>query len=471
MKRRSLIGGVWAAGLLSVASGVRAEDSVWDVIVVGSGLAGLSAASAALEAGARRVLVLEKGPVLGGHSAMSSGSLAVISRRRQALQGITDSVDQLVQDCRQVGGDINEELVRLIGEKSEAAADWLEAIGVPFSEMVFQAAGGLRPRCISVSGGAAGRIYVETVNRHAVELGMKLEFAATVENLYAQGCLWHVGVRHTVNRTHREVLAKSVVLATGGFTANVGMRLLWDDRLDSSMRTTANPNGLYFDGATGDGIVMAQKLGALVRNMNQFVLLAYSGGRLLEYAGAEIYLTPQGQRFVNEAASTGEIAEALIALPEKAMWVITDSRSVKGATLGIKLSNGFVHKSDTVEDMARGMGIPASQLKITLDTYNRNVRAGVDPQFGKSVFLQTVSKPPFYWGLESLNVHNSLGGLVVDRTTRVMKGDGQAIEGLFAAGETVGGIFGRDRLGGMALACALVLGREAGKNAARFAVS
>lgn len=468
MQRRILLTG--ALGFAVCPGLAAAADAVWDVIVAGSGLAGLSAAASALESGAERVLVLEKGPVIGGHSAMSSGSLAVVSPRRQVLQPVGDSVEQLVKDSRRVGGRINEALIRTIGEKSEAAADWLEAMGVPFSDVIFQAAGGLRPRCISVSGGAAGRIYVEAVNRYARVRGMQLQFASTVAGLERFSDRWRVTVRHTVTGKERSLSAKTVVLATGGFTANVGMRMQFDARLDADMQTTANPHGLYFDGATGDGIRLAERLGAATADMDKFLLLAYSGGRLLEYAGAEVYLTMQGERFVNEAASTGEIAETLFALPEKAMWVVTDSRSVKGASLGLKLANGYVKKSDSIAEMARGMGITTSQLQSTLENYNRHAKKGDDPLFGKSIFLQSIEKPPFYWGMETLNVHNSLGGLVINKEGAVLRKDGTVIDGLFAAGETTGGIFGRDRLGGMALTSALVMGREAGQFAARRAL-
>ena len=210
---------------------------------------------------------------------MSSGSLAVVSPRRQVLQPVGDSVEQLVKDSRRVGGRINEALIRTIGEKSEAAADWLEAMGVPFSDVIFQAAGGLRPRCISVSGGAAGRIYVEAVNRYARVRGMQLQFASTVAGLERFSDRWWVTVRHTVTGKERSLSAKTVVLATGGFTANVGMRMQFDARLDADMQTTANPHGLYFDGATGDGIRLAERLGAATADMDEFLLLAYSGGR------------------------------------------------------------------------------------------------------------------------------------------------------------------------------------------------
>ena len=204
--------------------------------------------------------------------------------------------------------------------------------------------------------------------------------------------------------------------------------------------------------------------------MENILLLAYSGGRLLEYAGAEIYLTMQGQRFVNEGASTGEISDAIFDLPEKAMWVITDARSFKGTSLGIKLANGYVHKSETLESMARGMDIELFVLRRTLARYNKAVAEKKDADFGKTVFLQTIEKPPFYWGKEVLSVHNTLGGISTDTACRVRKVGGGVIEGLYAAGETAGGIFGRDRLGGMQMTACFVMGRTAGREAAQRAL-
>ena len=138
-----------------------------------------------------------------------------------------------------------------------------------------------------------------------------------LENLTRENGLWRFTVLNTRDGSRHTGLARTVILACGGFTANTAMRMRWDPRIDMAMPTTANPQGLYFDGATGDGIALADKLGAQLAGMENILLLAYSGGRLLEYAGAEIYLTMQGKRFVNEGASTGEISDAIFDLPEK----------------------------------------------------------------------------------------------------------------------------------------------------------
>lgn len=259
-----------------------------------------------------------------------------------------------------------------------------------------------------------------------------------------------------------QVTADQVILATGGFTANPTLRQKIDGRLTPELKTSANPYGLLWDGADGDGLCMAQGIGAACTQGMGCQLLPIGGGRILDYAGGDIYVDDDGKRFVNEAATRNKLASVIMNLPEKGFWVITDSQSRKGATLGTKLINGIVRKSDSVREMARGMGINAEVLQHTLDEYNRGVRDGVDRQFGKTVFTQTIDKPPFYWGREGIYVHTSLDGLMTDDQARVLNNAGNPIPHLFAAGEVVGGIFGRDRLGGAMLTNCLVMGRVAG---------
>lgn len=142
--RRTVAKAVLAAALLGQKAFASEEEAPWDVLVAGSGAAGLTAAATAREAGASRVLILEKGPLVGGHSVYSSGSLAVVSPRRQKPQGIEDSAGILTEEARRIGGSIDVPMVRFLAEHSEEAADWLEAQGVEFSSVVFQALGGLR---------------------------------------------------------------------------------------------------------------------------------------------------------------------------------------------------------------------------------------------------------------------------------------------------------------------------------------
>ena len=154
------------------------------------------------------------------------------------------------------------------------------------------------------------------------------------------------------------------------------------------------------------------------------------------------------------------------ALPDGRMWVLTDSASVKNNEFSGKLFSGVIRKADTLDEVADVIGCKTRVLQETVERYNRFVRAGKDEDFGKQTLLQTIEKPPFYFGEERLNVHSTEGGLRIDAEARVLDRNRRPIPGLYAAGETVGGIHGRSRPGGNGtLACA-VFGRIAGKSAA-----
>lgn len=469
----------------------QAQEQLWDVIVVGSGLAGSASALAALEAGATRVLLLEKGPIMGGHSAYSTGSLTAVRHRsdkkgnarasqtHDATGSTTDSdweaqVESLWTESREVGGQsADEALIRKLGRDSEAAVAWLEAHGVRFSPAVFQSLGGLAPRSIIARSAQPGLTYTRALYEAARAQGLLVWLNARLTGLKPLQSDATKGWTLEVARDDVPVTlhARSVVLATGGFMANSEMLRSVAPWLPPNMRTTANPKGLYFDGAEGDGIRLAQSVGAALKDMENVQLMPLWGGRLLDYVGGDIFLNAQGQRFVNEGASWKTLEEAMLRLPEQTMWVVTDAQSNKGLSLGVKLADGTVKKSDTVAEMALGMGIDAAVLQKTLNDYNRWAKEGRDPLFGKTAFTQTIDKPPYYWGKEQLFMHTTLGGVAINARAQVLRDDGSVLPGLYAAGETVGGLFGKSRLGGLAMTACVVFGREAGRQAARYAQS
>lgn len=472
MRRRTLISAAAAAVFSALSPAVSAleadrqqAENVFDVVVVGSGLAGLSAAVSAYESGARSVLILEKGPLIGGHSVFASGSMTFIDSKRQ-LEGVSDTVDDFVKDARIVGGDINEPMVRMIGENSADAIDWLESHGVKFGQIPFRAFGGMKARCISSSGNFGAKQYVTALFEAARRSGIQTRLLEPVVDLRRRGSYWEVTTQPP-GKAPATLYAKSVVLATGGFTANVSMRMQYDPRLDGTLSTTANPQGHFYDGATGDGHKMAFKLGAAAVKMQNMIVMPYWNGRLLDYAGGEIYVDASGSRFVDETSSHLTISEKILALPDKAFWVITDSKTHKGANFGTKLAMGGIHKSESIGEMAATMGIPPGALQKTIDEFNAAVRSGNDPKFGRTLFLQTMDTPPFYWGKETLFVHGTLGGVKTDLDCRVLTEDNEPIPGLFAAGEIVGGVWGKDRMGGCALTSCVVQGRLAGSAAAK----
>ena len=444
----------------------------WDVIVIGSGMAGLTAALAAREAGAERILLVEKGPLAGGHTLYSAGSLSAVSPKRQKPLGIEDSVDMLVRECIETGGSgVSLPHVRYIAEHSEAALDWLEAKGVPFSGVIFQALGTHRRRSYGVTGTASGRRYVIVLLEAVRRAGIDVRFNLRATHLYRteSGTAGRASLEVEGPDGTQILSAGGIVIASGGFTANAAMRAASDPRITPDMTTTANPEGLYWDGAQGDGVLMGREIGAVTSGMENVMLLLYAGGRLVDYAGADIYVNREGERIVDETAGWSTAADAVMAAPGGDVWVITDSRSRKGATLGVKLASGVVHKSETIADMAEGMGIPPSTLERTIASYNRAVEAGFDPATGKRVFAQKIEEPPFYWGRERLFVHMTLGGLLTTPDGQLVDEVRRRIPGFWAAGEVVGGIFGEERPGGMSLTSCVVLGRAAGEAAARRA--
>lgn len=448
-----------------IAGSESEQTALWDVVVVGSGMAGLCAAISAKETGAKRVLILEKGPLVGGHSLYSSGSIAAVARERAAQGGFVDSVDSFVEDALRAGGGTGHRgILTQIAKESGAGLKWLEGMGVRFGRP-FQAHSGLHPRSFSMPGNSAGRSYVLALVTRAQALRIPLKMRRRVYGIDQPPengrSPWRIAVE--ASEGGEIYWAKSVVLATGGFTANIERRRRIMPMLTADVGTTANPDGTVWEGADGDGITLAQQAGGVLLEGFGLQLLPYWGGRLLDYAGGDIYVDGTGRRFVNEALPWTPIAEKILAFPDKTFWVITDKLSIKGATLGLKLMNGAVMKADSIEAMANTMQVPAETLAKTLSDYNAAAKRGFDPLTGKRTFTQTIDSPPYYFGREHVYVHTTLDGIATDQYARVLNRDGSPIEGLYAAGELVGGVFGNDRLGGAGLANCLVMGRIAGR--------
>lgn len=464
MNRRTLVAFL-ATTLLATSFSQAADMETQDVVVVGSGIAGCAAALSALEFGAHKVLMIERARLIGGHSLMSSGTLAVVSPKRQVPLGIKDSVDLLWQDSRLVGGPrANEKMIRTIGEQSEKTVDWLEREGVEFSPVVFQSGGGLHPRCVAGKSTSAGKDYVLTLYGNAKKLGLVTLLNTRLTGFRESENGWIVECSQ--NGADVEIKTKTLVLATGGFTDNPEMRKRFNKLIPTELQTSSNLNGGYFPYAQGDGIILAAKTGAKTADLDAIQLMPLSGGRIVDYVGGDIFINLDGKRFVNEDASWKNLERALLSQKGHEMWVITDSKSTKSIHVASKLADGTIKKSDDVDSMARAMGIPTAVLKKTFSDYNKAASGQEADALGKKVFTQTIDTPPYYWGKERLHVHMTLGGIVIDQNGSVLSVNDKPIRGLFAAGETTGGIFGEDRLGGMSLMSALVFGRLAGMNAA-----
>ncbi len=473
MKRRTVVSALgllsFGASLNSLASRLPQHQDTWDLVVIGSGAAGLSAAVSAAQNGIKKILVLEKAPTLGGHTILSTGYLSAIHRGQMTQKDYEQQIEEMIHSMNEVGENLGDPaLIRKLAQESGDAVDWLSDLGLVWSPTVYQTLAGISPRSYIPSLVRAGYDYIVTLNKAAVDLGVTVKLSTKATALLTDPAGRVTGVRVVHDSQTSEVHTQAVVLATGGFGGNVSMRKLYDPRLIETFTTTANPYNQNIDTAMGEGITMAQELGAQLVGMEHIQIIPFWGGRLTDYVGADIYLDRNGQRFVNEGASWKHIANAIWQLPGRTCWVVTDSQSSKGASRSVKLMKGIVRKADTIEAMAHGMGIDAQVLEKTLTRYNEFARNGLDADFGKRTFTQDISTPPYYYGREHLYVHYCCGGVKFDTQSRVIGKNDLPIPGLYAAGEVTGGLHGADRLGGCSITDCIVFGRNAGLYATRF---
>lgn len=325
--RRDFLSGLLAAGAAGAAwnlPGVAratdpaawSETDVLDVLVVGTGIAGLSAACAAKEAGAKKVLLIEKGPLIGGHSIYSSGSIAVVTPRTKPY-GLEDSAELFTADALVVGGGAGDEAILMkIARGSHDAFEWLESMNVRFGAP-YVAHSGVHRRCFTMPGNSAGRSYVLELANHARSLGIPVRLNARLTGLSKTRNGWGVAVENTDGPLSL-MEAKTVILATGGFTADVRRRMAVHPQLTADLRTTANPYGTNWDGATGDALDLVQSVGGALKTGFGMQLIPFWGGRLLDYVGGDIYLTLQGRRFVDETRPWNEVADKMLS-PRKRM--------------------------------------------------------------------------------------------------------------------------------------------------------
>lgn len=462
-------------GLLGVAAQAQQNPErivSTDVLVIGTGGAGFNTAVTAAQAKVK-VIMLEKMPSIGGATIISGGSMNFPDPVLQKPQGIEDSSDLMFQQTLAAGDNRNDpKLVRTLADNAPALKAWYESLGLKWAERVFEPFGGLFPRGHNSGAVNAGRDYIRVLNDAAKKLNVEIRTGTRAVALLRDGSNGAVyGVRAEDEDGKVTFLAKSVVIATGGFSGNVEMRMKYDPRLDASFHTTANPSGKAVAFNTGDGIVMGQHIGANLVGMDYIQLIPWYGGRAIDYVGGDVWVNSDGKRFLNEGGRRDRIADAILAAKGQFCWVITDDQSIKNATVETKLKSGILHKANSVEEMAKVMQVDPKVLQETLDRYNKYAALKQDPDFGKTTFTQLINKAPYYFGIEKENVHFTEGGLQITPNTEVLDIDGKVIPGLYAAGEVTGGVHGTNRAGGNSLAAISVFGRIAGKNAAARAAA
>lgn len=459
----------------------KAEDvtAEADVIVIGAGGAGLAAAVTANQAGAS-VIVLEKTPKVGGNTIMAGGALNAVDEGSETAIANKDSVELHYKQTFE-GGDKqgDPELVRTLVTNAWDGVEWLKGLGMEFKPGTFTVLGGLWPRAhkpVEPVGTGFFKAYNTYIDSHD---NIEIMFNTKATNLITENgkVTGVVAVGETGNKVTLTA-KKGVVLATGGFAANVEMRQKYNKTwatLDASIKSTNPPS------STGDGIAMATAVNAQLVQMENIQLLPMGDPNTGSLSGNiemgvenRIFVNDEGKRFVDEGARRDVMTNALFQQPNAHMWVILDSHDYPtgdeknnfNESINELIAAGRAFKGETLEELAGKIGVVPENLVAAVTEFNTHVDSKTADSFGRTLYADKIDKGPFYAGARVPTVHHTMGGVKINTEAQVIDSNGNIIPGLYAAGEVTGGIHGANRLGGNALTDTVVFGRIAGTNAA-----
>ena len=474
------------AGVGHGRNGMKKPPSAWDeeydVIVAGSGFAGFAAAAEAAARGGR-VLVVDKRPVYGGNSIISGGGYCAwtdkLDLRRRLNRG-EDSAQLHFEDTMK-GGDYynNPALVRILVDESPNALAWMMDEGGLELRPMLNRIGGHSAYRSHVSSDGKGKSFVQALKRIAGRNGAALRLESEVTWIWRRG--WEgpvLGIQiKTGDRFLNMKARRAVVLASGGFSRDVAMRMSLDPSLGPEYTTTNHP------GATGEMIRYARAVGADALHLafiqlyptaepNRGVLDAWALYPSRAPSNGAVFVDREGRRFVSEMERRDVVSRAEIQLGGKPAYTIFNQPMVPMMTTPEQIERGIARKrlwrADTVEELAERMGLPPGTLAETIAKHNRFLAGGKDTDFNKPITGQMIplAEGPFYGVAQWPSIHHTMGGLRIDTQARVIDIWGDPIPRLYAAGEVAGGIHGANRLGGNASADCVVFGRIAGRNAA-----
>lgn len=472
----------------------RAMPKKWDeevdVVVIGSGFAGLAAAAEAAKAGAKTI-ILEKMPTYGGNSIINGGLYAAYDSKmhlRQKLKYGEDSKEQHVKDTL-AGGDFFSipALVEVVAAGSPAALDWMmEEGGAKVRDAVSRAGGHTAYRTHIVAEGV-GRGFTEPLRKIAEKNGAKLMLEQEVTWIWRADAEAPVaGIEVKSGRRVRNIkVNKGLVLASGGFSRNLEMRKAHFPLLTDDFKCTNHK------GATGEVIKFAQAVGGDTLQMNFIQLYPYAEPEtgildtpaLYPFNGPGVgivYVTKHGKRFVSELERRDVVSFGQLNLLKQgadmkpSFSVFSEEMVTKmGGTMeevAAGLEKKRFIKAATIEELADKMKINKAALVETIKKHNQYLKDGKDPEFNKPITKQmlTMEKGPFYGIAQWPSVHHTMGGLRISPKAQVIDIWGKPIPKLYAAGEVTGGIHGSNRLGSNAIADCVTFGRVAGTSAAKM---
>ena len=504
----------------AVEKDAAAEDSTVDadVVVVGAGGAGMTAAITAAAEG-KSVVILESQSMVGGNSVRATGGMnagktvyqdenefgesagvektlktaaekyadnetitalaKTVSEQWAAYQanptGYFDSVELMELDTMIGGKGINDpELVETLCANSADAIDWLDEHGITLHNVSSFGGASVKRihRPVNAEGKtvSVGSYMIPLLQENCEKAGVKMMLDTTATEILTDANGAAVGVKATgASGETVTVNAKAVVLASGGFGANLDMVVKYKPELKGFMTTNA-------PGIQGQGIEMAQAIGAATVDMDQIqihpTVEANTAALITEGLRGDgaILINEEGQRFIDEVGTRDVVSAAEIAQTGSYSWLVVD-QAMADASSVIQgyIKKGYTVTGATYEELGKAMGVDAAAFAETMEKWNGYVEAKNDPDFGRTSFANPLNTAPYYAVKVTAGVHHTMGGLKINANTEVLNEKGEVIPGLFAAGEVTGGVHGANRLGGNAVADFTVFGRIAGAAASDYA--
>ncbi len=453
--------------LVAEEGGNVEEAKSYDVVVVGSGGAGLAAAIQAHDEGAS-VLIVEKMPTIGGNTIKASAGMNAAETRFQRVKGIQDSKELFYQETLKGGKNKNNpELLRRFVENAPEAIEWLATRGIMLNDITTTGGMSIDRTHRSRDGSAVGGYLISGLVRNVNKRNIDVMLDTSVVDIVMDGGEVSAVRLLTEEKEALTVATKSIIVATGGFSANSAMVVKY--RPDLAGFVTTNHKG-----ATGGGISLLENIGAGTVDMGEIQIhptveqkTSYLISESIRGGGA-ILVNQQGNRFFNEMETRDKVSAQIIALPEKYAYIVFDEHvRAKNKAADEYIGRGFVTSASSPRDLAKKLGLNEDAFLVTLERYNGFVEKQNDDDFGRTTALRApINEGPFHAIQIAPGVHHTMGGVTINTDTCVLDKAHKVIAGAYAAGEVVGGIHGGNRIGGNAVADIIIFGTLAGHQAA-----
>ncbi|MCK8826090.1 FAD-dependent oxidoreductase [Fuchsiella alkaliacetigena] len=467
-------------------------DETYDVVVVGGGFAGLAATYNAAEHGADTLLI-DKMPMLGGNSQINGGVYAAYTSKLNLSEKLgyePDTPEKHIEDTMEGGDNLSDPaLVKNFVYGSPYFIDLMLENGLEVRDSLARPGGHYSHRTLTTKN-QTGYDIVEVQKKLVDQSGAEVMLETEMDRIYREegkeGKV--VGIRVQTNEGTKNIKAENgVILATGGFSGNEEMRQMHVPWIDEDMFDTNHA------GATGEGIQLAQEIGANTTDMSHIQLYPFANPEngvldspaILPFNGPGagiVYVDTAGNRYVNEGGRRDECTFAALESDGFPTFTIFNKEMYREFATDQDIEEGIekgrIFKADTLEELAdlisaetydgHSVDMPGENLAATIEAHNSYVEQGEDPEFGKVIdsSMMTMPEGPYYAVPQWPSVHHTMGGLTITPRTEVRDVWGDAIPGLYAAGEATGGVHGTNRLGSNAIPDAAVHGLIAGQMAA-----